>query len=251
MQDLDLIKHYNENDHYFYCGQQKYSGKAILTENAELLSDGTNYGLSINGEDFTKKLSLVVIGPDTWAVENPDFDRIFLDYNSSKDSLIIYSAPLNEIVAEKEVSVSWIFSDDDKALMERVWNGWKTDIENKASEQYEAEKRAEEEAKNKVEETSKSAQQSSNKSSTSSTNAGTNTGNSSSSSSQPQSSNSGTSSENSSSSSDSGSSSDSTGGYSADETNVNGYCKDGTPVTGNPHAKGRANVCYGHGGWVK
>ena len=29
-----------------------------------------------------------------------------------------------------------------------------------------------------------------------------------------------------------------------------GYCKDGTPVRGNPHAVGRANVCYGHKGWV-
>lgn len=29
-----------------------------------------------------------------------------------------------------------------------------------------------------------------------------------------------------------------------------GYCKDGTPAYGNPHAKGRANVCYGHKGWV-
>lgn len=29
-----------------------------------------------------------------------------------------------------------------------------------------------------------------------------------------------------------------------------GYCKDGTPAYGNPHAAGRANVCYGHKGWV-
>lgn len=29
-----------------------------------------------------------------------------------------------------------------------------------------------------------------------------------------------------------------------------GYCNDGTSVYGNPHARGRANACYGHGGWV-
>lgn len=27
------------------------------------------------------------------------------------------------------------------------------------------------------------------------------------------------------------------------------YCVDGTPAYGNPHARGRANSCYGHGGW--
>lgn len=30
---------------------------------------------------------------------------------------------------------------------------------------------------------------------------------------------------------------------------VSGYCNDGTYVTGNPSARGRANACYGHGGW--
>lgn len=30
---------------------------------------------------------------------------------------------------------------------------------------------------------------------------------------------------------------------------VSGYCNDGTYVTGNPAARGKANACYGHGGW--
>lgn len=30
---------------------------------------------------------------------------------------------------------------------------------------------------------------------------------------------------------------------------VSGYCNDGTLVSGNPSAKGKANVCYGHKGW--
>lgn len=29
-----------------------------------------------------------------------------------------------------------------------------------------------------------------------------------------------------------------------------GSCEDGTYVCGNPSAKGRANACYGHGGWI-
>lgn len=29
-----------------------------------------------------------------------------------------------------------------------------------------------------------------------------------------------------------------------------GYCKDGTAVRGNPHARGASNACYGRGGWV-
>lgn len=30
---------------------------------------------------------------------------------------------------------------------------------------------------------------------------------------------------------------------------VSGYCNDGTYVTGNPSARGKANACYGHRGW--
>ncbi|MGX4687583.1 hypothetical protein JNUCC83_12125 [Vagococcus sp. JNUCC 83] len=32
---------------------------------------------------------------------------------------------------------------------------------------------------------------------------------------------------------------------------ITGYCKDGTPASGNPSARGKANSCYGHGGWVR
>lgn len=32
-------------------------------------------------------------------------------------------------------------------------------------------------------------------------------------------------------------------------TTVSGYCNDGTFVTGNPAARGKANACYGHRGW--
>lgn len=32
-------------------------------------------------------------------------------------------------------------------------------------------------------------------------------------------------------------------------TDVSGYCNDGTYVTGNPSARGKANPCYGHKGW--
>lgn len=34
-------------------------------------------------------------------------------------------------------------------------------------------------------------------------------------------------------------------------TGITGYCKDGTPASGDPSARGKANSCYGHGGWVK
>lgn len=32
---------------------------------------------------------------------------------------------------------------------------------------------------------------------------------------------------------------------------ITGYCKDGTPASGNPSARGKANSCYGHGGWQR
>jgi cytoskeletal protein RodZ len=34
-------------------------------------------------------------------------------------------------------------------------------------------------------------------------------------------------------------------------SNISGTCKDGTAAYGNPSAKGKANVCYGHGGWLQ
>lgn len=32
---------------------------------------------------------------------------------------------------------------------------------------------------------------------------------------------------------------------------ITGYCKDGAPASGDPSARGKANSCYGHGGWVR
>lgn len=49
----------------------------------------------------------------------------------------------------------------------------------------------------------------------------------------------------------SNSSNNSTTTHQNQNTGITGYCKDGTPATGNPSAKGKANSCYGHGGWVR
>ena len=47
----------------------------------------------------------------------------------------------------------------------------------------------------------------------------------------------------------SGSSSGNNSPNSGVTSTVSGYCNDGTYVTGNPAARGKANACYGHGGW--
>lgn len=35
------------------------------------------------------------------------------------------------------------------------------------------------------------------------------------------------------------------------QTGATGFCKDGSPASGDPSARGKANSCYGHGGWNK
>ncbi|MFC4770373.1 DNA/RNA non-specific endonuclease [Enterococcus hermanniensis] len=35
------------------------------------------------------------------------------------------------------------------------------------------------------------------------------------------------------------------------QSGITGYCKDGSPASGDPSARGKANSCYGHGGWVR
>ena len=48
----------------------------------------------------------------------------------------------------------------------------------------------------------------------------------------------------------SSSSSSSSGNYYTNNNNVCNICVDGTPASGNPDAKGRANACYGHQGFA-
>lgn len=45
--------------------------------------------------------------------------------------------------------------------------------------------------------------------------------------------------------------SNSTNTQQTQSTGITGYCKDGTPAYGDPSARGKANSCYGHGGWVR
>ena len=37
----------------------------------------------------------------------------------------------------------------------------------------------------------------------------------------------------------------------ASGSGITGYCKDGSVASGDPSARGKANSCYGHGGWVR
>ena len=148
--DCDL--EYNQDNHYFYCSQKSYSGTFSRTDNSELLSDGVNYGLTTQDASFEKKLSLVVITPDVWAVENLSFNDTAEKFKNSTDTLEIYNSFINEIVAQKTVKVVWNFSDEDKALMKDVWSNWRIEQEEKARARLDEEIRAEEEARIKAEE---------------------------------------------------------------------------------------------------
>ena len=149
---FDCNLKYNQNNHYFYCSQRTYTGTFSRTDNSELSSDGVNYGLTTQGASFKKKLSLVVITPDVWAVENLSFNDTAKKFKSSTDTLEIYNSFINEIVAQKTVKVVWNFSNEDKALMRDVWSSWRIEQEEKARARLDEEIRAEEEARIKAEE---------------------------------------------------------------------------------------------------
>jgi len=108
-----------------------------------------------------------------------------------------------------EVKVAWVLSDSDKDYIIKLHEEWVKEQEEKAAE--EAKKQAEEEAAKSTSTTSSSPASGNASSSTSSS---------------------------------------SSSGYSTNTQNVvRGYCKDGTYVIGVPSASGKANECYGHGGW--
>ncbi|MBR2830750.1 hypothetical protein IKE83_00080 [Candidatus Saccharibacteria bacterium] len=244
------------DDHAFHCQEISYTGTVKMTENSKLLAGSLEL---TRDNTFTRRLGLI-IPADAWAVENPNFTQIAEQYGNYTDQLTIYNDYTRHVVADRIVNISWRFSKDDLDLLQKTWASWQKDQQEQAKQRLEAVKKAEAEAKAKAEQEAREKAEAEAKAAAekaaaeaakaeearraeeaarqAETEANSYT--------PPASS-----SDNSSSSSSGSSESSSSGsGYSADETYIEGYCKDGTKVVGNPHAKGKANVCYGHKGWV-
>lgn len=228
--DCELF--YNEPDHSFYCTQREYGGEANYSNNAFLSTWRSGYNLSIDGKSFRKEIPQQIIPSSYWASKDLSLDKIQEDYGSSEDQLIIYNRYLERVVAEKRIVIHWYYSEEDLKLINETWTKWKSELETKAQKRYddflieeearraEEERKKEEEIRKQNEEAQKKAEEEAKKKAEEEA-------------------------ENSQKPAQSTPSTNNSG------SGVKGYCKDGTPAYGNPSARGRANSCYGHGGWVR
>ncbi len=244
-QTFDCNLNYDQDKHYFYCQQQSYTAEVAKTAETDL--SNTNGRLkSSDSTSFTATIPLQVIPSNEWAIEDISFNKTAEKYSKSSDRLSLYNTFLGLTVAQKEVKVNWKFSQDDKDLMRKVWSEWKTEQENKARKQLAAEKKAAKEAAEKAAEEArkKAAEKAAKKAEEARKKAAEEEARRQQTYTAPKSSGS-------SGSASSRSSKPSSGSSSSSGTGITGYCKDGTPAYGNPSARGRANSCYGHGGWQR
>ena len=230
----------------FQCANGILTGKFSKYDTAELNGDSE---LSIDGGNFTYNVASPIISADQYKTKDYSIDSITGKFKDVKSKLWIYNTYLRENVLEKSLAVSWRFSDDDIAKLNEANQKWLN--EERARE--EAERQAAEEQR-KAEEARKAAQEAAEKAAaeaaaqrvaqqSQSTYAGTTTQN------QATSSTSSSQASNTTSSANNGSGGSNYSPNSGVNWVVSGYCNDGTYVTGDPSAKGRANACYGHKGW--
>ena len=236
----------------FQCSNGILTGKFSKYDTAELNGDSK---LSIDGSSFTYSITSPIISADQYKTKDYSIDSITGKFKDVKSKLWIYNTRLRENVLEKSLAVSWRFSDDDIAKLNEANQKWL----NGERAREEAERQAAEVAKaaeeqRKAEEARKVAQEAAEKAAaeaaaqraaqqSQSTYTGTTTQN------QATSSTSSSQASNTTSSANNGSGGSNYSPNSGVNWVVSGYCNDGTYVTGDPSAKGRANACYGHKGW--
>ena len=228
------------------CPEQKIDGTYSKYDKTKL-----RVGYSdVNTKDnhFAKEISDHTIDQSLYITENYDEEKVKDAKNEESITFSLYNTYLNRTVLEKTVHVHYVFTDEDlklisnrniewkkqeaerKALQEKIEAEKKAEAERKAAE--EAKERAAEEAKERAakvakeraaaEERRRTSQQQTQKYAPAPAYSG------------------GSSTPN---------RSDSYSPSTGTNTDVSGYCNDGTYVTGNPSARGKANPCYGHKGW--
>lgn len=220
------------------CPAQKIDGTYSNYDKAELR--GGFSSVETKGDHFTKEISDHTIDQSLYITENYDEEKVKDAKNEESITFSLYNTYLNRTVLEKTVHVHYVFTDEDlklisdrniewkkqeaerKALQEKIEAEKKAEAERKAAE--EAKERAAEEAKERAaaEERRRASQQQTPRYTPAPAYSG------------------GSSTPN---------RSDSYSPSTGTNTDVSGYCNDGTYVTGNPSARGKANPCYGHKGW--
>lgn len=209
----------DENSSSIKCSDQQIEGSYSTYNTIILKNNYQNEAPIIRGEHFTEKVPSVAIDSSFYKTENYSEDIAKKSLKESTIELSLYNTFLKRNVLVKTIHIHHRLTEADLKLINDKNLEWKKQeaeriaLQEKAAaeEKAEAERKAAEEARRH------SAQQAPR--STTNTSGGSN-----------------------------GTSND----YSPNtgtNTTVSGYCNDGTFVTGNPAARGKANACYGHRGW--
>lgn len=228
------------------CPAQKIDGTYSNYDKAELR--GGFSSVETKGDHFTKEISDHTIDQSLYITENYDEEKVKNTNLETSITFSLYNTYLSRTMIEKTVHIRYKLTEEDlkligdrniewkkqeaerKALQEKIEAEKKAEAERKAAEEAkeraaeEAKERAAEEAKERAaaEERRRASQQQTPKYTPAPAYSG------------------GSSTPN---------RSDNYSPSTGTNTIVSGYCNDGTYVTGNPSARGKANPCYGHKGW--
>lgn len=237
---------WDENTSSIKCPEQKIDGTYSKYDKTKL-----RVGYSdVNTKDnhFAKEISDYTIAPSLYITENYDEEKVKNTNLETSITFSLYNTYLSRTMIEKTVHIRYKLTEEDlkligdrnieqkkqeaerKALQEKIEAEKKAEAERKAAE--EAKERATEEAKERAAKVAKeraaaeerrraSQQQTPRYTPAPAYSGGSSTPN----------------------------RSDSYSPSTGTNTDVSGYCNDGTYVTGNPSARGKANPCYGHKGW--
>lgn len=220
------------------CPEQKIDGTYSKYDKTELRVGYSD--VNTKDDHFTKKISDYTIDPSLYTTENYDEEKVKNTNLETSITFSLYNTYLSRTMIEKTVHIRYKLTEEDiklisdrntewkkqeaerKALQEKIEAEKKAEAERKAAE--EARERAAEEARERAaaEERRRASQQQTPKYTPAPAYSG------------------GSSTPN---------RSDSYSPSTGTNTVVSGYCNDGTYVTGNPSARGKANPCYGHKGW--
>ena len=210
---FDCNASWDENSSSIKCSDQQIEGSYSTYDTIILKNNYQNEAPIIKGEHFTEKVPGVTINSSFYKIENYSEDVVKKSLKESTIELSLYNTFLKRNVLVKTIHIHHRLTEADLKLINNKNLEWKKQEAERIAlqEKAAAERKAAEGAR------THSAQQTPR--STTNTSGGSN----------------GT--------------SDNYSPNTGTNTTVSGYCNDGTFVTGNPAARGKANACYGHKGW--
>ena len=237
---------WDESNSSIKCPAQKIDGTYSSYAKTKLRVGYSDVDTKDN--HFAKEISDYTIDQSLYITENYDEEKVKNTNLETSITFSLYNTYLSRTMIEKTVHIRYKLTEEDlklisdrntewkkqeaerKALQEKIEAEKKAEAERKAAEELreraaeEARERAAKEAKERAaaEERRRASQQQTPKYTPAPAYSG------------------GSSTPN---------RSDSYSPSTGTNTDVSGYCNDGTYVTGNPSARGKANPCYGHKGW--